>query len=113
LTLKRVAFLVVEPPDSSYPWSKADRISIDAGVGQPKQSSSVLPTVPPDTSPAWIYLEELNAFCSSQLETLHSNGRGRRSRDDRLPAANVLDSSAASVLKADQISVLRIQARTR
>jgi len=62
LTLERVAFLVVEPPDSSYPWSKADRISIDAGVGQPKQSSSVLPTVPPDTSPAWIYLEELNAF---------------------------------------------------
>jgi hypothetical protein len=62
LTLEDVAFLVIEPPDNSYPWSKAGRIRIDAGVGQPSQSSSVLPPLSPEMSPAWMYLEELNTF---------------------------------------------------
>jgi hypothetical protein len=56
LTLEGVAFLVIEPPDNSYPWSQAGRIRVDAGVGHPGQSSSVLPPVPPETSPAWMYL---------------------------------------------------------
>ena len=43
LTLDDVAFLVIEPPDVNYPWLKAGRIRIDAGEGQPPQSSSTLP----------------------------------------------------------------------
>ena len=46
LTLDDVAFLVIEPPDITYPWLKAGRIRIDAGEGQPPQSSSTLPVAP-------------------------------------------------------------------
>jgi hypothetical protein len=62
LTLDDVAFLVIEPPDVNYPWLKAGRIRIDAGEGQPPQSSSTLPVAPAGTRTTWIYLEELNTF---------------------------------------------------
>lgn len=62
LTLDNVAFLVIEPPDTNYPWSRAGRIRIDAGTGQPRQSSSTLPAAPTETQTAWLYLEELNRF---------------------------------------------------
>ena len=57
-----VAFLVIEAPDVSYPWSKPGPIRIDAGEGQPAQSSSSLPNAPVGTSVVWMYLEELNRF---------------------------------------------------
>jgi hypothetical protein len=62
LTLDDVAFLVIEPPDVNYPWLKAGRIRIDAGEGQPPQSSSTLPVAPAGTRTTWIYLEELSTF---------------------------------------------------
>ena len=62
LTLDNVAFLVIEPPGTNYPWLRAGRIRIDAGTGQPHQSSSTLPVAPTETQTAWIYLEELNRF---------------------------------------------------
>jgi hypothetical protein len=62
LTVEDMTFLVLEPPDGRYPWTKAGRIRIDAGIGQPKESSSVLPPMPSGTLPAWIYLEGSNAF---------------------------------------------------
>ena len=62
LTLDDVAFLVIEPPDITYPWLKAGRIRIDAGEGQPPQSSSPLPVAPAGTRTTWIYLKELNTF---------------------------------------------------
>ena len=62
LTLDHVAFLVIEPPDISYPWLKPGRIRIDAGDGQPRQSSSALPVVPAGTTISWMYLGELNTF---------------------------------------------------
>ena len=62
LTLDDVAFLVIEPPDVNYPWLKAGRIRIDAGKGQPPQSSSTLPVAPAGTRTTWIYLGELNTF---------------------------------------------------
>ena len=62
LTLDDVAFLVIEPPDVNYPWLKAGRIRIDAGEGQPPQSSSTLPVAPAGIRTTWIYLEELNTF---------------------------------------------------
>jgi hypothetical protein len=62
LTLDDVAFLVIEPPDFKYPWVKAGRIRIDAGEGQPPQSSSPLPVAPAGTRTTWIYLGELNTF---------------------------------------------------
>ena len=62
LTLDDVAFLVIEPPDVNYPSLKAGRIRIDAGEGQPPQSSSTLPVAPPGTRTTWIYLGELNTF---------------------------------------------------
>jgi hypothetical protein len=62
LTLDDVAFLVIEPPDVNYPSLTAGRIRIDAGEGQPPQSSSTLPVAPAGTRTTWIYLEELNTF---------------------------------------------------
>jgi hypothetical protein len=62
LTLDNVAFLVIEAPDVNYPWLKAGRIRIDAGEGQPPQSSSTLPVAPAGTRTTWIYLGELNTF---------------------------------------------------
>jgi len=62
LTLDDVAFLVIEPPDVKYPSLTAGRIRIDAGEGQPPQSSSTLPVAPAGTRTTWIYLEELNTF---------------------------------------------------
>ncbi len=62
LTFDDVAFLVIEPPDVNYPWLKAGRIRIDAGEGQPPQSSSTLPAAPAGTQSAWMYLGELNRF---------------------------------------------------
>jgi len=56
LTLDDVAFLVIEPPDVTYPWLKAGRIRIDAGEGQPPQSSSTLPVAPAGTRTTWMYL---------------------------------------------------------
>ena len=62
LTLDDVAFLVIEPPDVNYPWLNAGRIRIDAGEGQPPQSSSTLSVAPPAARTTWICLEELNTF---------------------------------------------------
>lgn len=62
LTLDGVAFLVIEPPDVNYSWLKAGRIRIDAGEGQPPQSSSTLPAAPAGTQTAWMYLGDLNRF---------------------------------------------------
>jgi hypothetical protein len=62
LRLDHVAFLVIEPPDVTYPWLKAGSIRIDAGEGQPPQSSSTLPVAPAGARTTWIYLEELNTF---------------------------------------------------
>ena len=62
LTLDDVAFLVIEPPDTNYPWITPGPIRIDAGEGQPAQSSSTLPTAPPGTHTAWVYLEQMNRY---------------------------------------------------
>ena len=62
LILDDVAFLVIEPPDVNYPWLKAGRIRIDAGEGQPPQSSSALPVGPAGTRTTWMFLGELNTF---------------------------------------------------
>ncbi|MGH9423339.1 MAG: hypothetical protein ACRD3J_25420 [Thermoanaerobaculia bacterium] len=62
LTLDDVAFLVIEPPDVNYPWLKAGRIAIDAGEGQPPESSTGLPAAPAGARTAWMYLGDLNRF---------------------------------------------------
>ncbi len=62
LTLENVAFLVIEPPHPDYPWDEPGEIRIDAGVGQPSQSSAKLPDAPVGASVAWMYLEDLNTF---------------------------------------------------
>jgi hypothetical protein len=62
VTLDNVGFFVIEPPDADYPWAKAGPIRIDAGEGQPRHSSSVLPSAPAGTSITWMYLGELNRF---------------------------------------------------
>jgi hypothetical protein len=53
---------VIEPPDVSYPWLKAGPVRIDAGEGQPPQSTTTIPLAPPGARTTWIYLEELNTF---------------------------------------------------
>ena len=62
LTLEDVAFLVIEPPDTNYPWLRAGPIKIDTGEGQARQSSSTLPVAPAGARTTWMYLEELNRF---------------------------------------------------
>jgi len=62
VTVEDVTFLVAEPPDDRYPWAKAGPIRIDAGIGQPKESSSVLPSMSSGVSTVWIYLESFNSF---------------------------------------------------
>lgn len=62
VTFENVAYLVIEPPDVSRPWSRSGRIRIDAGSGTPSQSQSIVPSAPVGTSAAWVYLNELNRF---------------------------------------------------
>jgi hypothetical protein len=62
LTVDNVAFLVIEPPDAGYPWLEPGPIPIDAGEGQPRQSSSILPGTPAGSHLTWMYLEELKRF---------------------------------------------------
>ena len=62
VTVHDVAYLVIEPPDTNYPWLDPGRIRIDTGEGQPTQSDSKLPAAPVGSSVTWMYLEELNRF---------------------------------------------------
>ena len=62
VTFDNVGFLVIEPPDNDYPWVVPGPVTIDAGEGQPSQSSSTLPTATPGNSTTWMYLKELNRF---------------------------------------------------
>jgi hypothetical protein len=59
---RRPAEVVRHGGDVNYPWLKAGRIRIDAGEGQPAQSSTTLPVAPADTRTTWMYLKELNTL---------------------------------------------------
>src|SRR5262249_6589942 len=62
LTFDDVAFLVIEPPDRASLLLNGRPIRIDAGHGQPPQSSTTLPDLPSGRSITWMYLEQVNAF---------------------------------------------------
>lgn len=62
VTLVKVAFLVVEPPDARYAWLGPGRIRVDSGEGFPLTSSSIIPSPPAGISTTYIYLGELNSF---------------------------------------------------
>jgi hypothetical protein len=62
LILEKVAFIVIEPPDESYPWLEPGTIRIDVGEGQPRQSSTSIPSAPAGASTSWMYINELNSF---------------------------------------------------
>ena len=62
VTVENVAFLVIEPPDTSYPMLKRRAIIIDTGEGQPRQSSGDLPATPSGCHLTWMYLHALNRF---------------------------------------------------
>jgi hypothetical protein len=62
VTLSRVAFLVIEPPDTGYDWLTPGRVTIDAGPGCPPQSDARLPESPEGNSTSWVYLGEMNRF---------------------------------------------------
>jgi hypothetical protein len=62
LMVADVAYLVIEPPDSRYPWQERSSIRIDTGEGQPSQSESYLPDSPEGTTITWMYLADLNRF---------------------------------------------------
>jgi hypothetical protein len=62
VTVDDVGFVVIEPPDADYAGAKSGPIRIDAGEGQPRQSSTALPEAPAGTSITWMYLEEMNRF---------------------------------------------------
>lgn len=62
VTLSRVAFLVVEPPDTRYDWVKPGRIRVDWGEGSPPKSSCTIPSPPAGSIVTYLYLGELNSF---------------------------------------------------
>ena len=74
--VSKVAFLVLEPPDSNYPWQKAGTVCIDTGEGVPKQSSSKIPNIPNGVVVTWMYLKEMNRFLlfAGAEATLEWNG---------------------------------------
>lgn len=61
ITLDRVAFLTIEPPDIRYDWLAAGAVVVDAGEGHPQGSYSI-PDPPPGTSATWFYLKTTNSF---------------------------------------------------
>jgi hypothetical protein len=62
VTVKNVAFLVVESPYARDEWLKAGPIWIDTGEGAPDKGKSELPEVSKGTSTTWMYLREMNSF---------------------------------------------------
>ncbi len=62
LSLDKVAFLIIEPPDTTYDWLDPGSIPIDTGEGCPKQSSCSVPPIPAGSFSAYFYLGELNSF---------------------------------------------------
>jgi hypothetical protein len=62
LTLRGVAFLVMDPPDARYPFNEAQTLTIDAGPGQPSTSEITLPPIPANAALAWIYVYQWNSF---------------------------------------------------
>lgn len=62
LSLDKVAFLIIEPPDTRYDWLDPGSTRIDAGAGCPKQSSCSVPPIPAGSFSVYFYLGELNSF---------------------------------------------------
>ena len=70
VTVKDVAYLVIEPPDfevrthGEYPWREPGEIRIDTGEGclSPPHSTTVLPPPPVGTTANWLYLFDFNRF---------------------------------------------------
>ena len=48
VTLERVAFLTIEPPDTRYDWLVPGAVVVDAGEGHPPQETYSVPDPPPD-----------------------------------------------------------------
>ena len=62
LVFDGVACFVVEPPNGVRLVLNGEPVRIDAGPGQPRQSSTRLPESPAENVVTWIYLEHTNAF---------------------------------------------------
>ncbi len=68
VTVRDVAYLVIEPPDfevrqnSEYPWKEPGEIGIDTGEGPVSHSNTVLPPAPEGTTANWMYLSDFNRF---------------------------------------------------
>lgn len=62
VTVEKVAFLVIEPPDASCPWQEPGTITVDAGEGLPCQASSILPEIPAGSQMTWMYMDALNRY---------------------------------------------------
>src|ERR1700674_5929032 len=71
-------FLVLEPPDINYSWLKAGPIRIDAGEGQPRKVRAPFRRHRRVRRRHGCTLESWTGFCSSPLETPHSNGLDRK-----------------------------------
>jgi len=66
VTVKDVAYLVIEPPDfespqnGGYPWEEPGEIRFDTGEGPVSQSNTILPPAPVGTTANWMYLSDFN-----------------------------------------------------
>lgn len=76
VTLRNVAYLAIEPPDTNYPWLKPGAIRTDAGLGSPTQSAYAMPEAPAGSFRAYFYLGALNSFLQVAAERATLNWTG-------------------------------------
>lgn len=68
VTLKDVAYLIIEPPDfevrqqGEYPWRERGNIRIDAGEGPVSESNTIVPPAPEGTTANWMYIDDFNRY---------------------------------------------------
>ncbi len=65
LTLSHFIYVVIEPPDSKYPYQKTTSLRIDTGSIQSTKitTSTKLPeSLPDDAFSHWFFVQEWNAF---------------------------------------------------
>lgn len=62
ITLSGLAFCIIDPPDSRYPFEDRGPLQIDVGTGEPSTAPGAHPPVPTDAFLAWIFVTGWNAF---------------------------------------------------
>ena len=60
VTVKSVAYFIIEPPDPKYDWAKPGRVRIDTGEDPESHSDTILPPTPEGTTANWMFINDFN-----------------------------------------------------